>query len=192
MWKGIRAQQNKLGGRLPGAEAIRIVGAGTDLTFSVKGRPFLNDYGTVNMSGGELYAAPVEDSVEGIVEYEYPSGHADEAIRGIRLVFRKGRVVEATSKTNQKAYLERLNTTRGLRRVGEFGIGTNAGMKRFTNNILFNEKMGGTIQLALGYPCPGCQGANKSTAHWDMMKDLRTDGAIHVDGRLFQECGRFR
>jgi aminopeptidase len=112
-------------------------------------------------------------------------------IEGIRLVFRKGVVVEATASKNEKFLREMLKTDSGASKLGEFGIGTNTRIQRFTKNILFDEKIGGTIHLALGQSYAETGGRNKSAIHWDMIKDLRKGGAIYVDGKLFQKDGRF-
>jgi len=133
----------------------------------------------------------VEDSAEGHIRYDFPVCDGGREIDGIRLVFRAGRVVEASATKNQDYLLRMLDMDPGARRLGELGIGTNFGIQRFIKNILFDEKIGGTIHLALGESYSETGGVNKSALHWDMIKDLRKDGALYVDGVLFQKNGRF-
>jgi aminopeptidase len=146
---------------------------------------------THNVPSGEIFTGPVEDSAEGHIRYDFPVCEGGREIDGIRLVFRKGRVMEATATKNQDYLLKMLDMDPGARRLGELGIGTNYGIRRFIKNILFDEKIGGTIHLALGESYPETGGVNKSALHWDMIKDLREDGALYVDGKLFQKNGKF-
>ncbi|MDD4870318.1 MAG: aminopeptidase [Kiritimatiellae bacterium] len=190
-WKALRKRQAKLIAALRGTSEIRIVGGGTDIKFSVKSRKFINSDGHRNMPSGEIFTAPVESSVEGFIEYDYPVCRSGREIDGIRLVFRKGVVVEATASKNEMFLKEMLKTDAGALRLGEFGIGTNTRIQRFIKNILFDEKIGGTIHLALGQSYAETGGKNKSAIHWDMIKDLRKGGAIYMDGKVFQKDGKF-
>ncbi len=190
-WNELAARQEKLIARLRGANSIRIVGPDTDLSLSVKGRLFINSAGTCNMPSGEIFTSPVDDSAEGFIQYDYPVCHGGREIDGIRLVFRKGKVVEASAEKNETFLLEMLNMDAGARRLGELGIGTNRNIQRFIKNILFDEKIGGSIHLAVGAAYPEAGGKNKSALHWDMIKDLRKGGALYVDGKVFQQDGRF-
>jgi aminopeptidase len=190
-WKALARRQDTLIARLKGADQVRIVGPETDLRFSVKGRVFVNSDGRHNMPSGEIFTSPVESSVEGHIRYDFPVCHAGREIDGIRLVFRKGRVVEASAAKGEAFLRHMLDTDAGARRLGEFGIGTNTGIQRFTRNILFDEKIGGTIHLALGNAYPETGGRNRSALHWDMIRDLRRGGAIYVDGVCFQKDGAF-
>ena len=190
-WKALKRRQDRLIGKLAGADEIRIIGKDTDLKLSVKGRKFINSDGTNNMPSGEVFTGPVEDSAEGFITYDYPVCRAGREIEGIRLVFRKGRVVEATAGKNGKFLRAMLDIDPGARRLGELGIGTNTRINRFTRNILFDEKIGGTVHLAVGKSYALTGGKNKSALHWDMIKDLRKGGAIHVDGKVFQRDGKF-
>jgi aminopeptidase len=190
-WKDIRHKQQRLISKLHGADKVRIVGRGTDVTFSVKGRKFVNSDGHRNMPSGEVFAAPIETSAEGFIEFDYPICRDGREIEGVRLVFKNGAVVEATA-TKQQNYLNAmLNTDKGSRKLGEFGIGTNTRIDKFIKNILFDEKIGGTIHLAVGKSPLQTKGKNDSAIHWDMIKDLRKGGSIHIDGRLFQKDGKF-
>ncbi len=190
-WKGLARKNQRLIQRLRRADRIRIVGRDTDLTLSVKGRTFINSTGTHNMPCGEIFTGPVEPSAEGHIRYDYPVCHAGREIDGIRLVFRKGTVVEATAEKNQKFLRAMLDMDPGARRLGELGIGTNYRIQRFIKNILFDEKIGGTVHLALGQSYAETGGRNRSALHWDMIKDLRKGGALYVDGKVFQKDGKF-
>ncbi|MCK5849624.1 MAG: aminopeptidase [Kiritimatiellae bacterium] len=191
-WKALSRKQAKLIARLKGADDIRIVGAETDIRLSVKGRDFKNSDGSEhNMPSGEIYAAPVETSAEGYIKYDFPVCQYGREITGIRLVFRKGKVVDASADKNEKFLLAMLDADAGARRLGEIGIGTNMRIQRFVKRILFDEKIGGTIHLAVGNSIEGTGGKNKSAIHWDMIKDLRKSGALYVDGKLFQKNGAF-
>ena len=173
------------------AETVRIVGEGTDLTFSTEGRQYHIEDGHINMPGGEVYTAPVEDSAEGHIYFEHPGVLAGQLMHGIRLTFSKGLVVEATAESNQDFLLSVLDTDAGSRRIGEFAIGTNPGITRFCNNIFYDEKIAGTVHLGIGRSYASCGGTNQSALHWDIIKDMRRNGQIYLDGRLVFENGRF-
>lgn len=190
-WKALAKKQAALIRKLRGAQTVRIVGADTDLTFSIAGRTFVNSAGVYNMPSGEIFTGPVESSAEGHIRYDFPVCHGGREIEGIRLVFRKGRVVEASAEKNEKFLLAMLDMDPGARRLGELGIGTNFGIQRFIKNILFDEKIGGTVHLALGQSYEETGGKNKSALHWDMIKDLRKGGVLYVDGKVFQRDGKF-
>jgi aminopeptidase len=167
------------------------VGPGTDLRLSVKGRTFLSSDGRHNLPSGEIYTGPVESATEGHIEYDFPVCHAGREMSGIRLVFRKGRVVEASARKNEAFLLTMLKADAGAGVLGELGIGTNERIQRFTKNILFDEKIGGTVHLAVGRAYPETGGVNKSAIHWDMIKDLRRGGTVYVDGKPFMKDGKF-
>lgn len=191
-WKKIHADQAKLISKMRGADEIRIVGPDTDLTLSVKGRKFVNSDGQRNMPSGEIFTGPVENSASGHITFDFPICFQGREIDGVRLVFRKGRAVEISAEKNEKFLKSMLAADPGATRLGELGIGTNRGIDRFIKMILFDEKIGGTIHLALGRSLEGTGGKNRSAIHWDMIKDLRRGGAIYVDGKLFQKDGKFR
>ncbi|NKB24507.1 MAG: aminopeptidase [Kiritimatiellae bacterium] len=190
-WNALARKQDRLIKRLKGADQIRIVGPGTDLKMSVKKRTFINSPGIYNMPSGEIFTGPIEDSAEGTIQYDFPVCHAGREIDGIRLVFKQGKVVEASATKNEKFLLSMLDMDPGARRLGELGIGTNYAIQRFIKNILFDEKIGGTIHLALGQSYEETGGKNNSALHWDMIKDLRKGGSLYVDGKLFQKNGKF-
>jgi aminopeptidase len=173
------------------AAQVRIVGRDTDLTFSTAGRTYVLGDGHINIPDGEVYTAPVDDSAEGVIAFEYPGVYAGRPIDGIRLEFRAGEVVVATAESGEEFLQQILALDDGARRIGEFGVGVNDGIDRFVGDILFDEKIGGTIHLALGRAYAECGGKNQSALHWDLVKDLRTEGAIELDGRRVLENGHF-
>ena len=146
--------------------------------------------GKENFPDGEVFTGPLEDRTHGVVSFSYPAIFGGRAVEDIRLEFEGGRVVQASASKNEDFLLMTLDTDEGARRVGELGIGTNYGIDRFSGEILLDEKIGGTIHLALGESYPESGGINKSAIHWDMVCDLRTGGRITVDGDLLQEDGR--
>ena len=196
----LRRHPARLGGRItalstdprpvPGRARVRIVGRDTDLTFSTAGRTYVVGDGHINIPDGEIYTAPVDDSAEGVIAFEYPGIYAGRSIEGIRLEFRAGEVVAATAESGEEFLQQILAIDDGARRIGEFGVGVNFGIDRFVGDILFDEKIGGTIHLALGRAYAECGGTNQSAVHWDLVKDLRTEGAIELDGRRVFENGR--
>jgi aminopeptidase len=172
------------------ASRVRIVGRDTDLSFSTAGRTYVVGDGHINIPDGEVYTAPVDDSAEGVIAFEYPGLYAGRSIEGIRLEFRAGEVVAATADTGEEFLQQILAIDAGARRIGEFGVGVNDGIDRFVGDILFDEKIGGTIHLALGRAYAECGGTNQSSLHWDLVKDLRAEGAIELDERRVFENGR--
>jgi aminopeptidase len=162
---------------------VRIVGKETDLAFSIKGRKAIPCAGEYNMPDGEIFTGPVETSVEGKIFFEFPAIAGGREVSGIRLTFRGGKVVEATAEKNESYLREMLAADAGACRLGEFGIGANAGVPEFTRDILLDEKMGGTIHLAVGRSYPESGGRNRSAVHWDMIKDLRKEGELFLDGK---------
>lgn len=173
------------------AETVRIVGKDTDLTFSTKGRIYEVADGHLNMPDGEIFTAPVDDSAEGYITFEFPGVYFGQQVRGIRLEFSRGEVVKATAESNEQLLHELLHMDEGARRIGEFGVGVNFGIDRFCYDILYDEKIGGTIHIALGRAYKECGGVNQSALHWDIIKDLRQEGAIYLDGRKVFENGQF-
>jgi aminopeptidase len=190
-WGGLRAFQASLIERLAPAREIHIESERTDLTLSVKGRTWINSDGQRNMPSGEVFTGPVEDSANGTIHFDVPSSPAGVEVAGVTLTFQDGLVVEAHAERGD-AYLQRaLQTDDGARRLGEIGIGTNFGLDRPVGAILFDEKIGGTVHVALGRSYPETGGKNESAVHWDMICDLREGGSITVDGEKLQENGQF-
>ena len=143
------------------------------------------------ISLGEIFTSPIEDSVEGYITFSFPSIYMGQAVEGIRLEVKKGKVVNAEAKTGEELLKSLLATDEGASYFGEVAIGTNYGIKKFTRNILFDEKIGGTIHMAIGDSFPEAGGKNKSSLHWDMICDMRNGGKIYADGELFYENGEF-
>lgn len=184
-WRALRDRQEKVVHRLRGAREIRITGRDTDLRLSVAGRKFVNSCGYRNMPSGEVFTSPVEDSAEGRISFSLPACHGGREVDGVQLEFRRGKVV-AVSAGKNGAYLKAmLATDAGAARLGEFALGLNFGITRACKNILFDEKIGGTIHLALGGGFTAAGGRNRSALHWDMIFDLRRGGQLLVDGRPF-------
>lgn len=174
---------------LENSREVRIVGKETDLAFSIRGRKAIPCAGEYNMPDGEIFTGPVETSVEGRIFFEFPAIAGGREVSGIRLVFRGGKVVEATAEKNESYLREMLAADAGACRLGEFGIGANAGVTEFTRDILLDEKMGGTIHLAVGRSYPESGGRNRSAVHWDMIKDLRKEGELFLDGKPVLRTG---
>jgi aminopeptidase len=190
-WTEKERNQAVLVERLEAAEEVRIVAPGTDLTLSVTGRKFINSAGRHNMPCGEVFTGPVEDSANGEIFYSIPSAVQGREVSGVRLKFEAGRVVEASAEKGQEYLEAMLDADEGARYLGELGIGTNYGIQRPTRNILFDEKIGGTVHLAIGQSYEVTGGKNSSSVHWDMICDLRAGGELYVDGELIQRAGKF-
>jgi aminopeptidase len=190
-WGELSAFQDRLIERLRRADEIRIEAEGTDLRLRVKGRTWINSDGRRNMPSGEVFTGPHEGSATGTIHFDVPSSPAGVDVAGVTLRFADGEVVEARAERGD-AYLQRaLASDDGARRLGELGIGTNFGIDRPIGAILFDEKIGGTVHLALGRSYPETGGKNVSAIHWDLICDLRRGGRITADGEVVQENGRF-
>ena len=190
-WQGVEKEQGRFVQRLEGHHLVELNGPHVDLTLSVQGRVFLNSSGKHNMPDGEIYTGPVEDSVNGWVRYTYPAVFQGRVVNGIELKFENGKVVSALA-TDNLGFLERMiNSDPGARYVGEFAIGTNFEIDRFTRNILFDEKIGGTFHMALGAGYPETGSLNRSIIHWDMICDMRKDSEIRVDKEVIYRNGNF-
>ncbi len=190
-WQEMAARQQTLIAWLKGRKQAHILGEDTDLTLSIEGRPFLACDGHVNFPDGEIYTGPIEDSARGSIRFTLPSSYEGRAVEDIRLRFEDGRVVEAHAGTGKDYLLSMLNIDEGARHIGEFAFGMNYGIREATRNILYDEKIGGTIHLALGRSYPESGGLNVSALHWDMICDLRQQGEVRVDGELFLQNGKY-
>ncbi|MEM3694972.1 MAG: aminopeptidase [Candidatus Bathyarchaeia archaeon] len=189
-WKQIHDKQEQICNFLNQTSEIRIVGEDTDLTFSVKGRKWINCDGKENMPDGEVFTAPIENSANGTIRFTFPGIVAGREVEDITLTFRDGKVVKASAVKGNE-FLQQILKVEGADRIGEIAIGTNYAITRFTKSMLFDEKMGGTIHLALGNSYPESGGLNKSAIHWDILKDMKRDGEIYADGKLFYKNGKF-
>jgi aminopeptidase len=190
-WRELHDLQERLIERLSQARELRIVADGTDLTLQVEGRIWVNSDGKRNMPSGEVFTGPREDSAEGHIRYGIPSSPRGVEVAGIELEFRAGEVVSARAERGDDVLQAALETDPGARRLGEVGIGTNTGIDRPIGNILFDEKIGGTVHLALGRSYPETGGTNESAVHWDMICDLRQGGRLLADGEVIEHNGRF-
>jgi aminopeptidase len=190
-WKNVSAHQAKIIDWLKDKQNIHITAPGTDLHLSVAGRKFINCDCHENVPDGEIFTGPVEDSVEGHVHFSYPSIYSGRVVTDVRLWFEKGKVVKATAEKNEDFLLKTIDTDEGSHNVGEFAIGTNEGITRFTGEILFDEKIGGSFHMALGEGYPESGSKNESGLHWDMICDLRQGGEIRVDDQLLYKDGKF-
>jgi aminopeptidase len=190
-WQKLSVMQQQKVDWLKGRKQVHVQGPNADLQLSIEGRVFLNACGERNMPDGEIFTGPVEDSVNGWIRFSYPSIVAGRAVEGIELKFEQGKVVQASAQTNEDLLFSMLDTDPGARYLGEFAIGTNFGIDRFTGSILYDEKIGGTIHLAVGRTATETGGVNQSAIHWDMICDMRTDSTITVDGDLFYKDGAF-
>ena len=190
-WKAVSARQQQVCDRLNRCSTIRYTGLDTDLTFSCRGRTWMNCDGKVNFPDGEVFTGPVEDSVNGTIRFTFPGIVQGQEVEDIFLRFKNGKVEEARAVKGEDLLRKLLQTDPGASYVGEIAIGTNDQIRRFTKNMLFDEKMGGTIHLAVGRGIPGTGSQNVSSLHWDMLKDMRKGGEIHADGVLIYQNGRF-
>jgi len=189
-WRTVSKEQQRLVDWLNKARQIHVVGPDTDLKLEVTGRKWVNCDGHENFPDGEIFTGPIEESVNGHIRYTYPACHFGREVEDVRLQFKDGKVIKATAAKNEQFLLKMLETDEGARYVGEFAFGTNSGIQRFTKNTLFDEKIGGTIHLALGKGFLETGSKNKSAIHWDMVCDLRDGGEVRVDGTLFLKDGK--
>ena len=190
-WNAISEMQQSKVDWLEGKQHIVCRGPNVDLELSIAGRSFMNSDGKRNMPSGEIFTSPVEDSANGWVRFTYPTIVHGQAVAGVELKFVDGKVVDASAEQNEELLISELDTDAGSRYLGEFAIGTNFGIQQFTGNILYDEKIGGTIHMALGRSYPETGGNNLSAIHWDMICDMRVNSEIHVDGDLFYRNGEF-
>ena len=191
-WDAEERRMARIKERFDRASEVRIVGAGTDLTVSLEGREGEIDAGHSNMPGGEVYYSPVEDATEGVVHFsEFPAFDEPHELEGVRMVYRGGRVVEASATRGEDVLQETLDRDDGARVLGELGIGCNPGIQRYVKNTLFDEKIDGTVHLAIGQGFATIGGKNESVVHWDMVKDLRPGGQLLCDGEVVQENGKW-
>jgi aminopeptidase len=170
---------------------LRIVADGTDLRLAVEGRTWVPAKGEENLPDGEVFTAPLETSVEGEISFTYPAVFNAREVDDVRLRFEGGEVVEATASRGEDFLREMIGIDDGSSRVGEFAFGLNDAVAVFTKNILFDEKIGGTVHLALGTAYPETGGLNRSALHWDLICDLRSGSEVYADGELVYRDGRF-
>jgi aminopeptidase len=185
-WRELSERQAALVERLGSAAEIRIEAEGTDLRLDVSGRTWINSDGRRNMPSGEVFTGPVEDSAHGRVRFTVPTGPSGIDVAGVELEFRSGQVVDARAERGEAYLRAMLAADGGASRLGELGIGTNRSIDRATGDILLDEKIGGTVHLALGRSYPETGGVNQSAIHWDLICDLRDGGRISADGEVIE------
>jgi aminopeptidase len=190
-WQRQSDEVLRLADWIEGREEVRVTGPGTDITLGVAGRKWVPCVGTHNMPDGEFFTGPVEDAVDGEIAFSLPATYGGREVSGVRFRFEGGRVVDASAERGEDFLIEMLDTDEGSRTLGELGIGTNYGIAAGTKEILLDEKIGGTVHMAIGAAYPETGGTNKSAVHWDMVCDLRQGGAIVVDGVDLQRDGDF-
>ncbi len=190
-WQELDQLHRRLIAFLSTRSTLRIVGPGTDLTCDVRGRTWISCAGEKNMPDGEVFTASKEDCTSGVISFSYPGIFAGREVQGVRLRFERGAVVEATAEKGEDALRAALAVDDGARVLGELAFGTNDDITRFSRNTLFDEKIGGTVHVALGAAYPESGGVNESAIHWDLVCDLREGGEVYADGALVYRDGRF-
>jgi aminopeptidase len=190
-WKKMSAYNARLIKYLAGKDEIRIVAKDTDLRYRVAGRKWINCDGKNNFPDGEVFTAPIENSAEGHIRFTYPAEYSGREAEDVRIEFKNGKAVSARAVRGEEFLNAMLDTDKGARYLGEVAIGTNFGIAKYTRNTLFDEKIGGTVHMALGESYPESGGKNNSGIHWDMVCDLRDGGELYADGQLFMKNGRF-
>ena len=190
-WNKVEASQKKIIERIEGHDQVVLRGPNVDLSLSIQGRKYLNAAGKSNMPDGEVFTGPVEDSLNGFVRFSYPAIYSGVLVEGVELTFSNGKVTKAHAEKNQPFLLEMLESDAGARYVGEFAIGTNYEIDRFSHNILFDEKLGGSFHMALGAGYPETGSHNKSIIHWDMICGMQKDSEILLDGEVVYKDGKF-
>lgn len=190
-WKQLGRRQDQLIDWLRGKKIVHITGPGTDLKVSTEGRTWLNDDGHKNFPGGEIFTGPAETATEGVIQFTYPAYLRGREVAGVRLQFQGGKVTKATASSDEEFLRQMLDMDEGARRLGEFAFGTNHGIQQFTKNTLFDEKIGGTLHMALGRSYPESGGENLSALHWDIVYNLRNGSEVRVDDQLFSRDGEF-
>ncbi len=189
-WLQVRARQQAITDRLNASTRFRYRNAHSDITFTTEGRTWINSDGQTNMPSGEIYTSPVEDSVEGVIHFDYPAIREGHTVEGVTLWVEAGEVQRWEAKRGQ-AYLDYIFSLPGTRRFGEAAIGTNYDIDRLTRNMLFDEKIGGTVHMAIGQSYRQCGGKNESSVHWDLLAGMREGGEVFADGACVYRDGRF-
>src|ERR671920_1619602 len=190
-WQRQSDQVKRLAAWMEGKEEVHITGPDTDITLGVADRTFIPCVGEHNMPDGEFFTGPIEDSVNGHVAFSFPATYGGREVTGVRFRFEDGKVVDASAERGEDYLIQMLDSDEGARRLGELGIGTNYGIAEATKEVLLDEKLGGTVHLAIGASYPESGGVNDSAVHWDMVCDLRQGGSITVDGEELQRNGQF-
>lgn len=191
-WKKISAYQDRWVKYLNTKKELHFLSEGTDIKVKIEGRKWINCDGKANFPDGEIFTSPIENGIDGYITFSFPGIYMGKEIEGIRLEIVEGKVVKATAQKGEDLLKMLIETDEGASYFGEVAIGTNYGIKKFTKNMLFDEKIGGTIHMAVGDSDPEAGGLNRSSIHWDMLCDMRNGGKIYADGELFYENGQFK
>lgn len=191
-WNRVSKEQERWVKYLDTKKELHILAEGTDIKVSVEGIKWINCDGRVNFPDGEIFTSPVENKINGHITFSFPGIYAGKEIEGIELEVKDGKVVSYKAKKGEDLLKALLETDEGASHFGEVAIGTNYGIKKFTRNMLFDEKIGGTVHMAIGDSMPEAGGKNRSSLHWDMLCDMRNGGRIYADGELFYENGEFK
>lgn len=190
-WKRISKEQERWIKYLNTKSDLHIVSHDTDIRVGIKGRKWINCDGKENFPDGEIFTSPIENDINGYIKFSFPGIFMGKQIEGIKLEVKDGKIIKASAEKGEELLKELLETDKGSKFFGEVAIGTNYGIKEFTSNMLFDEKIGGTIHMAIGDSMPEAGGKNKSSLHWDMLCDMRSNGKIYADGEIFYENGKF-
>lgn len=190
-WRGVKAEQERLVDYLSDKSHAEVKGPGIDLSFDFDGRAWISAHAEVNFPDGEIFTGPIEDSVNGTVAFNMRSVLYGREVQGVRFTYVDGVIVDATAEKGEEFLLNQLDLDVGARRMGEFAIGTNWNVDRVTGSTLLDEKIGGTIHMAVGASIPMTRGVNQSKLHWDMVHDMKNGGEITIDGKLFYQNGKF-
>jgi aminopeptidase len=190
-WSDASAETRRLSDWIQGHEEVHVTAPGTDITLGIAGRTFIPCDGEHNMPDGEFFTGPIEDSVQGEVSFHLPAVIGGREVAGVHLKFDSGRVIDASAERGEEFLVDLLDTDEGARTLGELGIGTNYAIDRGTREVLLDEKIGGTVHMAVGAAYPESGGVNESAVHTDLVCDLRLGGKLEVDGALMQENGKF-
>jgi aminopeptidase len=190
-WTAFGQRLDRIGSMLEGKRELRLVAEDTDLKLGVGGRSWVRANGKVNLPDGEVFTGPVETNVEGTIRFSFPAMVRGRSADGVVLRFEAGEVVEAKARRGEEFLRQMIGVDPGARRVGEFAFGLNDEVTEYTGNLLLDEKIGGTVHLALGRSVPQTGGENVSALHWDMVCDLRDGGEVYADGELVYRDGAF-
>lgn len=190
-WKRISKEQERWVKYLNTKSNLHIVSDDTDIRVGIKGRKWINCDGKENFPDGEIFTSPIENDINGYIKFSFPGIFMGKQIEGIKLEVKDGKIIKASAEKGEELLKELLETDKGSKFFGEVAIGTNYGIKEFTSNMLFDEKIGGTIHMAIGDSMPEAGGKNKSSLHWDILCDMRSNGKIYADGEIFYENGKF-
>jgi aminopeptidase len=191
-WKQVEEEQEKIVSYLNKVDQIHVLGEDTDLTLSVKDRKWVNCCGHKNLPDGEVFTGPIEDSINGHIRFTYPGIYMGKEIENIYLEFENGKVIKATATKGQEI-LDNILQIENADHIGEFAVGTNYNITKFTKSMLFDEKMGGTLHMALGLGFPETGSKNMSAIHWDILKDMKSDDSkIIADGKIIYEAGKWK